>query len=278
MKSVSGYDLTRLFVGSEGTLGVVSEITLKVCPKPQAVKTSLAFFSTLREAGQAISDIIRAGVVPSVLELLDRNAISILREQAGMHLPEAEAMLLVETDALTEVEMAFQMKRITDVFKKNRATDIREARTREDTEDLWRARKSVGSAASTLRPNNISEDVAVPLSKVPELLEGISRIIQKYDLPFVTFGHAGDGNIHPRIMYDRSDQNQVKAVKKTAQEIFQLACRLDGTLSGEHGIGMAKTPYMGLEHDSVALAVMRSLKALFDPKNIMNPGKMGLTD
>jgi glycolate oxidase len=276
MKSVSGYDLSRLFVGSEGTLGVVSEITLKICPKPLAVKTSLAFFPSLRDAGQSISDIMRVGVIPSVLELLDVNAIKVLQEQAGMDLPEAEAMLLVETDGLTEAETTFQMEKVIEVYRKNRATDIREAHTPEDAEDLWRARKSVGSAASALRPNSIAEDVAVPLSKVPDLLEGISSIVHKYDLPFVSFGHAGDGNIHPRIMYDRSDQNQVEALNKVSKAIFELACRLGGTVTGEHGIGLAKMPYMGLEHDSVALEVMHLLKTLFDPNNILNPGKMGL--
>ena len=276
MKSVSGYDLTRLFVGSEGSLGVVTEITLSIRPKPLATRTSLAFFSSLRDAGQTISDIIRAGVIPSVLELLDVNGIRVLREQAGMNLPEAAAMLLVETDGLTGAETIFQMGKIIEVYGKNRAKDVREAQNQEEAEDLWRARRSVGSAASKLRPNNISEDVAVPLSKVPDLLEGISRIVNNHQLPFVAFGHAGDGNIHPRIMYDRSDPDQVRALKDAAREIFELACRLGGTLTGEHGIGLAKAPYMVLEHDSVALEVMRSLKTLFDPKNIMNPGKMGL--
>ncbi len=276
MKSVSGYDLTGLFVGSEGTLGVVTEIILNIRPKPMAAKTSLAFFSALRDAGQTISGIIRAGVIPSVLELLDLNAIKVLRDQAGMDLPEAGAMILVETDGLTETETAFQMGKIIEACRKNRAKDIREAHSQEEAEDLWQARRSVGSAASKLRPNNVSEDVAVPLSRAPDLLEGISRIVNNHHLPFVTFGHAGDGNIHPRIMYDRTDPDQVKRLKKASHEIFHLACKLGGTLTGEHGIGLAKTPYMELEHDSGALDVMRSLKALFDPNNILNPGKMGL--
>ncbi|MBW2283409.1 MAG: FAD-binding protein [Deltaproteobacteria bacterium] len=276
MKSVSGYDLTGLFVGSEGTLGVITEITLRVSPRPAAVRTGLAFFNGLYDAGSAVSGIIRAGVIPSVLELLDKNAIKVLREQAGMDLPTAEAMILVETDGHTDAETRFQMNRVVNVFKKNRAVDIQAADSPKAAAELWRGRKSVGSAASKLRPNNISEDVGVPLSQVPRLLEGISGIVEKQGLPFVVFGHAGDGNIHPRIMFDRSDPDQLERVKCAAREIFELSCSLGGTITGEHGIGVAKAPFMGLEHDEVEMATMRAMKRLLDPKNILNPGKMDL--
>jgi glycolate oxidase len=276
MKSVSGYDLTGLFVGSEGTLGVITEITLRIIPRPAAVSTGLAFFDSLHDAGSAVSDIIRAGVIPSVLELLDRNAVKVLREQAGMDLPTAGAMILVETDGNTETETRFQMDKVVGVFRKNRAVDIRSADSPETAAELWRARKSVGSAAGKLRPNNISEDVGVPLSQVPYLLEGISTIVERHRLPFVVFGHAGDGNFHPRIMFDRSDPDQVARVRGAAREIFELSCRLGGTLTGEHGIGIAKAPFMTLEHDAVEMEIMRSVKRLLDPSNILNPGKMSL--
>jgi len=276
MKSVSGYDLTGLFVGSEGTLGVITEITLKVTPRPGAACTSLGFFRTLREAGTAVSEVIRAGVIPSALELLDGNALRVLREQAGMDLPEAEAMILAETDGHTEGEARFLMTRVLKVFRDSGSAAIREADAAPAAAALWRARKSVGSAASRLRPNNISEDVGVPLSRVPELVEGISAIMRRYELPFVTFGHAGDGNIHPRIMFDRADPDQARNAGRAAQEIFRLACGLGGTLTGEHGIGISKAPYMDLEHDPAEMGTMRSLKRLLDPGNILNPGKMGL--
>jgi glycolate oxidase len=276
MKSVSGYDLTGIFVGSEGTLGVVTEITLKISPRPACVCTSLGFFSALRQAGCAVSDIIRAGVIPSALELLDENALRVLREQAGMDLPEAGAMILVETDGHTEAEARSLMTRVLKVFRESGAASIRQADSPSAADALWRARKSVGSAASRLRPNNVSEDVAVPLSRVPELVEGISEIVKRHDLPFVTFGHAGDGNIHPRIMFDRADSDQVRRMGMAAREIFRLACGLGGTLTGEHGIGVSKAPFMELEHDPVEMGTMRSLKRLFDPGNILNPGKMGL--
>ena len=278
MKSASGYDLTRLFVGSEGTLGVITEIILKINPKPTAFKTVLASFVSLKDAGQAITDIMHSGIVPSVLEVLDENSIKVLREHGNMNLPEVMAMILVETDGYTEAETSYQMGKLIEVFRKNSVTDIRVADTADEAEELWKARKSVGSTAGQLRPNSVSEDVTVPMSKVPDLLTGISIIVRKYDLPFVIFGHAGDGNLHPRIMYDRSDPDNVTRLSKAVDEIFKLTCNLGGTLTGEHGIGLSKAPYMTLEHDPVAIDVMRSIKILFDPNNILNPGKMALVE
>jgi glycolate oxidase len=278
MKSASGYDLTRLFVGSEGTLGVITEITLKINPKPTAFKTVLASFASLKDAGQAITGIMHSGIVPSVLEVLDENSIKVLREHANMNLPEVMAMILVETDGYTEAETSYQMGKLIEVFRKNSVTDIQVADTADEAEELWKARKSVGSTAGQLRANSVSEDVTVPMSKVPDLLTGISIIVRKYDLPFVIFGHAGDGNLHPRIMYDRSDPDNVTRLSKAVDEIFKLTCNLGGTLTGEHGIGLSKAPYMTLEHDPVAIDVMRSIKILFDPNNILNPGKMALEE
>lgn len=276
MKSVSGYDLTRLFVGAEGTLGVVTEITLKINPKPLAFHTGLAYFSDLRDAGRAVTDIMHSGIVPSVLEVLDDNTIKVLREQANINLPAVTAMILVETDGYTQAEASFQMTKIIEVFKKNNATHIRRVDSPEEAEELWRARKSISSAAAKLGTNNVSEDVTVPMSRVPDLLAGISSIVRNYELPFVIFGHAGDGNLHPKIMYNRSDPEQIERVGKAVDQIFKLTCNLGGTITGEHGVGLAKAPYMELEHDRVALDLMRSLKKLLDPNNILNPGKMSL--
>ncbi|MCU0595460.1 MAG: FAD-binding protein [Desulfobacterota bacterium] len=278
MKSSSGYDLTRLFVGSEGTLGILTEITLKVSPKPLCHKTALGMFSSLRDAGQAVSDIMHSGIIPSVLEIMDANSIRVLREIASFPLPDAAAVILTETDGYTKEETEFQMARILDIFRTNGATQIQEAASAADAEKLWKLRKSVGSAAAKLRTNNISEDVAIPISRLPDLLSGISALVEKHGLPFVIFGHAGDGNIHPRIMYDQAEPDQRRKVREVAEEIFKLSCSLGGTLTGEHGVGIAKAPFMPLEHDRAALAMMRSLKRLIDPRNILNPGKMGLDD
>ena len=276
MKSVSGYDLTRLFVGSEGTLGVVTEITLKINPKPSAVKTGLARFTSLEDAGRAVADIMHSGIIPSVLEVLDDNTIKVLREHANMDIPDATAIILVETDGHTVSEVSVQMEKIMDIFHKNRATHIRTAESMEEAEELWLARKSAGSVAARLRTNNVSEDVAVPISKVPHLLTGISTIVHNYQLPFVIFGHAGDGNLHPKVMFNGSDPDQVKRAGKAVDEIFRLTCELGGTLTGEHGIGLSKAPYMTLEHDPVEMDMMCKIKKIFDPNNILNPGKMGL--
>jgi glycolate oxidase len=278
MKSSSGYDLTRLFVGSEGTLGVITEIILKISPKPQSHKTALGMFPSLRDAGQAVSDIMHSGIIPSVLEIMDANSIRVLREIASFPLPDAAAVILTETDGYTAEETEYQMARILEVFRKNGVTEIQEAASAEEAEKLWKLRKSVGSAAAKLRTNNISEDVAIPISRLPELLAGISAIVAKHGLPFVIFGHAGDGNIHPRIMYDRSNAEERQKVLSVAEEIFRLSCSLGGTLTGEHGVGIAKAPFMALEHDRAAMELMRSLKKLIDPRNILNPGKMGLDD
>jgi glycolate oxidase len=278
MKSSSGYDLTRLFVGSEGTLGVVTEITLKINPRPTAFMTGLAQFADLEDAGRAVAGIMHSGIVPSVLEVLDDNTIRVLRERGGMDLPDVKAIILVETDGYTDGEASFQMDRVCEVFRRNRALRIQTADSPQEAEELWRARRSAGIVASQLRPSNVSEDVTVPITRVPRLLTGISSIVRKYDLPFVIFGHAGDGNLHPKIMYDPFDPDQVKRVGQAVDEIFRLTCDLGGTLTGEHGIGLAKAPYMTLEHDPVALQVMRSLKTLLDPNNILNPGKMNLED
>ena len=276
MKSVSGYDLTRLFVGSEGTLGVVTEITLKINPKPTAFKTGLAQFASLRDAGQSVTDIMHSGIIPSVLEVLDDNTIRVLSEHPDIDLPDAMAIILVETDGYTEAETSFQMGKVVEIFKKNSATRIRTADSAEEAEELWLARKSAGSVAAQLRTNNVSEDVAVPISKVPDLLNGISTIVHNYHLPFVIFGHAGDGNLHPKIMYDSSDPDQINRAERAVHEVFKLACDLGGTLTGEHGIGLSKAPFMTLEHDPVAMDVMGRIKKMFDPNNILNPGKMAL--
>jgi glycolate oxidase len=269
--------LTRLFVGSEGTLGVITEITLKINPKPLSFSTGLAFFAGLKEAGQAVIDIMHSGIIPSVLEILDENTIRVLRDHGNLNLPDAMAMILVETDGYTKAEASFQMNKVVEMFGKNGATHIQRAESAEEAEELWQARKSISGVAARLGSSNVSEDVTVPMSKVPDLLNGISTIVRNHGLPFVIFGHAGDGNLHPKIMFNRSNPDHVRHVKKAVDEIFELTCDLGGTLTGEHGIGLAKAPYMALEHAKIPRDVMQSLKKLFDPNNILNPGKMNLT-
>jgi len=276
IKSSSGYDLTRLLVGSEGTLGVITEILLRIQPRPTAVQTGLALFDSLQDAGQGVIAIMHSGVVPSVLEILDERSIQVVRGENGVSLPEVKAILLVETDGFTETEASFQMEKVIEVLKKHRAVEIRVARSPQEAEALWRVRRSIGSAAARLRPSNVSEDVTVPISRITDLLAGIAAIVGRHALPFVVFGHAGDGNLHPRIMYDPADPDQTRRVQHAVGEIFRLTCDLRGTLTGEHGIGLAKAPYMGYEHDPVEMEMMRAIKRLFDPHHILNRGKMAL--
>jgi glycolate oxidase len=276
MKSVSGYDMTKLFVGSEGTLGVITEITLKVDPQPIATSTAVGSFQKLEQAGKAVSEIMYSGIIPSVCELLDRNIINLLIDQAGLKLPRAEAMILIEFDGHTKGETDFQMDKVIEVFKRNDALELKKAASAEEAEELWRARRSMGGILVGLRPNFLVEDVTVPISRLTDLIRGIEHISRKYDIEIINFGHAGDGNLHPHLMYDGNRQGEIEKVEKASAELFTLTCELGGTLSGEHGIGLAKAAYMPLEHDPVAMEMMHSLKRLFDPNNILNPGKMGL--
>ena len=276
MKSVSGYDLTRLFVGSEGTLGVVTEITLKINPKPTATSTALATFDSLEDAGRAINQIMHSGIVPSALEILGRETIAAINQNTDLNLPEVDAMLLAETDGYTQEETDYQIEKIIQNFKENNAKEVKQAKTDKEVEDLWAARKSAYAVLARIKTHFVLEDVTVPMTNIAELLKGIEAISKRYDLQIATFGHAGDGNLHPQILYDGYDPEQVRRMEEASADLFKLAIDLDGTLTGEHGIGLAKAPYMTLEHDQVAMDVMRHIKKMFDPNNILNPGKMGL--
>jgi glycolate oxidase len=276
IKSVSGYDLTRLFVGSEGTLGVVTEIILKINPKPRATSTALATFDNLEDAGHAVTEIMHSGILPSVLEILGRETLVAINQNTDLNLPEVDAMLLVETDGYTSEETEYQMKKILDIFRQNHAQEVKEAKSEAEVTELWKARKSAYAVLARIKTHFVLEDVTVPIGKVAKMLRGVNEIAKKYNLQIATFGHAGDGNLHPQILYDGYDPDQVKRMEAASGELFKLAISLEGTLTGEHGIGLSKARYMTLEHDPAAMDVMRSLKKMFDPNNILNPGKMAL--
>jgi glycolate oxidase len=276
MKSVSGYDLTRLFIGSEGTLGIVTEITLKISPQPTATSTALATFRDLEDAGRALSQTMHSGIIPSALEILGRHTIQAINQNTDLNLPEVDAMILVETDGYTQEETDYQMRKVIEVFKKNNAEEIKQAKTKEEAEELWTARKTAYAVLARIETHFVLEDVTVPMTKIADLLKGIEAIAEKHNLQIATYGHAGDGNLHPQILYDGYDPDQVRRMEEAAANLFQLAIDLGGTLTGEHGIGLSKAPFMTLEHDPVAMGVMRSIKKLFDPNNILNPGKMAL--
>ena len=274
MKSSSGYDLTRIFVGSEGTLGVVTEITLKINPKPPLSATAMATFENLEDAGRAVSQIMHSGILPSALEVVDHQSIMAIRENTNLNLPEAEVLLVAETDGYTREETDYQMEKIVDVFQKNSASTVKKADSKEEAEALWQARKSVYGVFARINNNLSVEDLAVPISKVPDMLIAISVIAKKYDLKIPIFGHVGDGNLHPTICFDGTNQNEVERVEEATAELLQKVIELGGTLTGEHGIGLAKIPFMGWEHDEVSMELMRSMKRVLDPNNILNPGKI----
>ncbi len=276
MKSVSGYDLTKLFVGSEGTLGVITEITLKINPRPALSSTAMAAFEDLEDAGRAVSEIMHSGILPSALEIVDQQTLIAINQNTDLNLPEVEAILVAETDGHTKEETEFQLKKIIEIFRKNRASTVRQADTKEEAEALWAARKSAYAVKARINNNIYVEDLAVPISKISVMLKAISDIGKKYELKIPTVGHAGDGNLHPAMSIDATNPEEVKKVEAASAELFEKVIELGGTLTGEHGIGLAKAGFMHLEHDSVSMDVMRSVKRLFDPNNILNPGKMAL--
>lgn len=276
MKSVSGFDLTRLFVGSEGTLGVITEITLKINPKPPLTHTTMATFDILEDAGRAVSEIMYSGILPSALEVVDQQTLMAINQNTDLNLPEVEALLVAEVDGYTREETEFQLAKIIEIFQENNASTVRKAESQEEAEALWSARKSAYGVMARINYNLFVEDLSVPMSKMADMLRVISDIAGKYDLKIPTVGHAGDGNLHPVISFDGTNPEEVKRVEEATEELFKKVIKLGGTLTGEHGIGLAKAPLMPLEHEGVAMDVMRSLKGLFDPNNILNPGKMGL--
>jgi glycolate oxidase len=219
---------------------------------------------------------MHSGIIPSVLEILGYDAIVAINQNTDLNLPEVDAILLAETDGYTQEETEYQMKEVIEVFKKNDAIEVKQAKTAEEAAELWTARKSAYAVLARIKTNFVLEDVTVPMAKIADLLKGIKEISKKHDLMIATYGHAGDGNLHPQILFDGYDPQQVERQEAASTELFKLAIELGGTLTGEHGIGLQKAPYMPLEHDPVAMDVMRSVKKMFDPNNILNPGKMAL--
>jgi glycolate oxidase len=276
MKSVSGYDLTRLFVGSEGTLGIITEITLKINPKPSIVATCSAAFDSIEEAGKATSEVMQSGILPCALEILDDQCIVALNQNRNLGLPEAAALLFAEADGYTQAETEYQIDKIIAIFERNGAKKIERAQSSGDTERIWAARKAIGGTLFRLSYNMLAEDVTVPISKVPEMLHRIKAISKRHNILIATLGHLGDGNLHPNIIFNGTKAEESARAEAATEELFHLAIEMGGTLTGEHGIGIAKAPFMRLEHNEVAMRTMSSIKKLLDPNNILNPGKMSL--
>ncbi len=273
-KDVTGYNLTSLFVGSEGTLGIITEITIKLIPKPQSRKVTLAYFDDLIEATAAVNNIINSGFIPATLDLLDKNTLETIEKfnPCGL-LCTKEAALLIELDGFEE-NLNYECKKLFEILKKSNAAKIVQAQNEEENEQIWRSRRSAFAAVTKLKPNVITEDVVVPRSKIVPLVKGIQKICSEYNITVCIMGHAGDGNIHPNFALDLSNEKERKDFEILKDKLFALALKLGGSLSGEHGIGDEKKKYLKDALDIGALEYMEKIKALFDPKNIINPDKI----
>ncbi|MBM7634585.1 FAD-binding oxidoreductase [Geomicrobium sediminis] len=274
VKNVTGYDLTKLIVGSEGTLAVITEATLKLVPRPKANKTMLVLFDDLIDSGKAISAILREGITPSKLEIMDQASIKAVEAYQPTGLPiDVEALLLIEIDG-HPLAIEEEAEQVRGCCLKNGAREVQIAKSAEEASKFWQARKLVSPAIVQVKPTKISEDATVPRSKIPEMFRILKEIKNANNIDLVVFGHAGDGNLHPNIIADVRDEEEMKRVEKAVGEIFEAAIELGGTLSGEHGIGTMKAPFMEMELGAKGLAMMKTVKESFDPNNILNPGKI----
>jgi glycolate oxidase len=273
MKGVVGYDLARLFVGSEGTLGVITRITLKLIPLPEAKATVLALFKEVEDAAETVSAIVAAKVVPSTIEFMDKASIACSEKASPMGLPpEVGGLLLIEVDGSREAVLA-QAEKVGAIVKAHNAIRCDLTEDPVESDRLWQARRVLSQALFTVAPVKIAEDVVVPRSEIPTLIRSIEAMRERYGIPILSFGHAGDGNFHVNLMIHDTPEEHALA-EGAVKEIFAESLRLRGTMSGEHGIGLTKAPYLGMELSDAAMALMKKVKQLFDPNGILNPGKI----
>lgn len=276
MKGVVGYDLTKLLCGSEGTLGIITRIVIKLLPLPEAKKTMLVMFGSIDGAAQAVSAIIRDKIIPTTLEFMDGRTLECVRQATDLEVPAgAQAVLIIEVDGDREF-LDKQVSRITEIIKPLGVVETRIATTPEESEALWQIRRSVSASLRKVNPDKFNEDICVPRSKVPEMIRKVDAIAEKYGIPIVNFGHAGDGNIHVNIMIDKKVPGELEKAEQAIEEVFKGALELGGTMSGEHGVGIAKARFIPLEITPVAAEYMKAIKRALDPNNILNPGKIFL--
>lgn len=273
-KGVAGYDLTRLLVGSEGTLAIITSITVRLLPQPAARATFQLLFSELPAATSLVSRLLNR-MTPCTLEFMDRTALRIVADQLPAPLPEATAaLLLIELDGDREV-VELQAGRLIEFLENQEGLlEVRRAATGPETEQLWAARRAISPATFKLKPHKIGEDVVVPRTKIPELVACTEALAAKHGLIVLCFGHAGDGNIHVNIMLDRQDHRELEAAEAATSELFAKVIELGGTITGEHGVGLTKSAFLGQEIDAPTMEIMRAVKKTFDPQNILNPGKI----
>jgi glycolate oxidase len=275
VKNVTGYNLRQLFTGAEGTLGVITEITLKLLPLPKYRLTALAIFDRLDDAARTVTGIMSSGMLPASIELMDQITVRCVEDFLHADLPtDAEALLLLAFDGNYEQVVAGELAAASDLCIQYGARSVQAARDIEESGRLWRARRSIAPALARKRPNRLGEDISVPRSAVPAIVSQIRAIAEKYQLPIPVFGHAGDGNLHPNILCDRHDPEEMQRVRAAAGEIFTAAIACGGTLSGEHGIGLLKKEFMEEDLGHETVEAMKKIKLALDPNNILNPGKI----
>ncbi len=273
-KGVAGYDLTRLIVGSEGTLAVVTEITLRLIGKPEAVKTMAVYFDAMDLAAKTISTIMTKGVRPRCVEYLDAACIRLLKTHRSMAMPKGtQALVILELDGDPDM-VEKQSETVSNLCKGIGALEVKTASSARASVKLWEARKALSPIMHKLAPNKINEDIVVPISRIPEMVEIIAGLQAEFGLNIASFGHAGDGNIHCNIMYEKADENQARKAKAAVDKLFAATLKLGGTITGEHGVGITKMEFLPLEIGGAEQALMKGIKSVFDPQNILNPGKI----
>ena len=277
IKDVAGYNISGILIASEGTLAVLSEITLKLIPKPKMTKTAMGIFASVHEAMEAVYKTMASGITPVAMEFLDNLTIRAVEQTFHKGLPvDAGALLVTDVDGNLEEDLNFQLAQIEKVFRENGCTEFKIAKDDAEAKDIWFARRNASPSLSIYGSKKLNEDVTVPRSALPELLERFDAIAKKYNINIPCFGHTGDGNVHTNVMVDGKDPEQVKIAYKAIEEVFQATIDRGGTLSGEHGIGLAKAPYMHMAFTDEEMTLFKSIKKAFDPNNILNPAKMGL--
>ncbi len=274
-KGVAGYDLTRLIVGSEGTLALVTQIILKLLPKPDAVKTMAVFFDSTATAAKTVSAVMKHAVVPRCVEFLDDAALFLVRDKLSFKVPaHTRSMLILELDGTPDGVENDAAAIETFCMGTQDALGVITAQNDVQTKALWQARKSLSPTLYKIAPHKINEDIVVPISKIPDIVAAVRSIQKTSGLTVVAFGHAGDGNIHCNIMYNKTDPDQYKRAHDAVDELFEVTLKLGGTITGEHGVGITKMKYLQKEIGPGELALMKGIKKVFDPHNILNPGKI----
>jgi glycolate oxidase len=277
IKDVAGYNTAGILIASEGSLAIITEITLKLLPKPKYKKSAMGVFPTIEQAMNAVYKTFAAGVTPVAMEFLDNLTIKAVEDRFSKGLPkDAGAILISDVDGSMREVIEEDLKALEEIFRENGCSEFRVAKDEDEAKDIWFARRNASQSITIYGSKKLNEDITVPRSKLPELLEKIAEVGKKYDIQIPCFGHTGDGNVHTNVMVDKNDPKAVEIGHKAIEEIFKITVEMGGTLSGEHGIGLSKAPFMNLAFSEAEIELFKSIKKAFDPNNILNPGKMGI--